>query len=79
MGEEKISSITLSQGNILNNNNKMIIQKRDNKKNFKLYKVYSNDNKNNNNNINLFNDLEKLKQRTKNILGAYLSYINNEN
>ena len=79
LGEEKISSITLSQENILNNNNKMIIQKRDNKKNFKLYKVYSNDNKNNNNNINLFNDLEKLKQRTKNILGAYLSYINNEN
>ena len=77
--DKSLYSLTLSQENILNiNNNKMLIQERNNKKNFELYKVYSKDNKNNTN-LNLFKNLEKLKQRTKNILGAYLSYIQNEN
>ena len=56
----------------------MIIHERNKKKNCELYKVYLKDNKKNNN-LNLFKNLEKLKQRTKNILGAYLSFIENEN
>ena len=77
--DKSLYSLTLSQENILNiNNNKMIIHERNKKKNCELYKVYLKDNKKNNN-LNLFKNLEKLKQRTKNILGAYLSFIENEN
>jgi Mg2+ and Co2+ transporter CorA len=56
-------------------NNKLVFKKNEEKVH-KIIKIYSENHKHKNSNV--LNSLEKLKKKTKNVLNAYLSYINKD-